>query len=172
MTPQEFIKKYEIAVIDACIGTSIFPSVKMAQLAIETGWGKSVKGNNMTGIKANKSWTGKVISFSTREVLNGVSQYFQGTNKTYSSKAAVPADVEPQTLFRYYESVSDSIRDHSKFLYDNERYANAGVFSSETPEQQAQALQNAKYATDPTYAKKLISIINNYNLKRLDQKKK
>lgn len=172
MTPKEFISKFSIAVLAAVSGTQLFPSVKMAQLALETGWGKSVKGNNMTGVKATASWKGKVISFTTREVINGVSQYFTGTNQVYSSYSSVPANVSKQTLFRYYDSASDSIKDHSNFLYQNTRYANAGVFTATTPEAQAKALQAAGYATDPGYAEKLISIINQYNLKELDQKKK
>jgi flagellum-specific peptidoglycan hydrolase FlgJ len=172
MIPVEFVKKYTIAVIGAVTGTSLFASVKMAQLALETGWGKSVKGNNMTGIKADSKWKGKVISFSTREVIGGVSQYFTGTNQVYSSRAAVPANVSAQTLFRYYDSTTDSIKDHSKFLEQNARYEKAGVFSATTPEDQARALQAAGYATDPNYAASLISIINKYNLKELDQKKK
>jgi flagellum-specific peptidoglycan hydrolase FlgJ len=170
MSPSEFISTYENSVVQACAGTSLFPSVKMAQLALETGWGKSVKGNNMTGIKASKSWTGKVISFTTREVLNGVSQYFTGTNKVYPSKSVVPANVNQQTLFRYYETPADSIRDHSKFLTENTRYR--AVFEAATPQAQCDALQSAGYATDPNYAHILKLMIKTYNLERLDQKKK
>jgi flagellum-specific peptidoglycan hydrolase FlgJ len=172
MTPSEFISKYSIAVVQAVIGTKLFPSVKRAQLALETGWGKSVKGNNMTGIKASSGWTGKVISFTTREVIGGVSKYFTGTNQVYNSMSAVPANADKQTLFRYYDSTTDSIKDHSLFLQQNARYANAGVFSATTPQAQADALQKAGYATDPNYAKTLKLLIKTYDLERLDQKKK
>jgi flagellum-specific peptidoglycan hydrolase FlgJ len=157
MIPKDFISTYENAVIEACGGSTIFPSVKMAQAALETGWGKSVKGNNMFGIKGlgKKSpyWTGKVVNTSTREVINGQSGQYN-------------------LDFRAYETVSDSIRDHTYFLQQNSRYANAGVFTAKTPEEQCKALQNAGYATDPNYAQSLISIITKYNLKRLDEKKK
>ena len=62
------------------------------------------------------------------------------------------------------------MKDHTYFLQQYKRYAN--VFTAKTPEEQANALQNAGYATDPNYAGKLISIINTYNFKRFDEKKK
>lgn len=152
----DFIAKYENAVILACAGSGIYPSVKMAQAALETGWGASVKGNNMFGIKGlgNKSpyWKGAVVNTSTREVINGVSGQYN-------------------LNFRAYETVADSIRDHTYFLQQNSRYAAAGVFTAKTPEEQCKALQRAGYATDPNYANSLIAIINSNNLKRLDVKK-
>ena len=36
----------------------ISPKMPLAQAAIETGWGRSVVGNNLFGIKAGSSWTG------------------------------------------------------------------------------------------------------------------
>ena len=41
------------------------------QSAMETGWGKSVKGNSYFGIKAGKSWTGDTVTFVTHEVVGG-----------------------------------------------------------------------------------------------------
>lgn len=157
MKPVEFIATYENDILTATIGTNIFPSVKMAQMALETGWGKSKIGNNMFGIKAvgrhSPYWTGATITAQTQE-------YISGSPGTYR---------EP---FRQYETIADSIKDHNHFLINNPRYRNAGVFAAATPEAQAQALQAAGYATDPRYAEKLISIINANNLKRIDQKKK
>ena len=155
MTPAQFISKYQNAVIEACAGSRIFPSVKMAQAALETGWGKSVKGNNMFGIKAagqkTPYWSGNSVIANTREVIDGISGQYN-------------------LSFRAYPTVADSIRDHTYFLQGNKRYLN--VFSAPTPEDQARALQSAGYATDPNYAASLIKIINQYDLKKLDQKKK
>ena len=157
MTAVEFITKYENAVIEACAGSKIFPSVKMAQAAVETGWGKSVAGNNMFGIKASgvktPYWQGNSVIANTREVIDGISAQYN-------------------LAFRQYATVADSIRDHTYFLQSNPRYDKYGVFAAATPEAQCKALQAAGYATDPNYAATLISIINSNNLKRLDQKKK
>ena len=126
-------------------------------MILETGWGKSKVGNNMFGIKAagKKSpyWSGAAIKADTTE-------FIQGESGTYN------------LAFRKYDSIEASIRDHTNFLQVNSRYTKAGVFSAKTPEDQAIALQNAGYATAPNYASQLISVINSYNLKTLDQKKK
>jgi len=159
MTQTDFIAKYEAAVISACAGSGIFPSVKMAQAALETGWGKSIEtgNNNMFGIKAQgvktPYWSGNTIVANTREVIDGVSAQYN-------------------LAFRQYATVADSIRDHTYFLQSNPRYKANGVFAATTPEDQCRALQTAGYATDPNYAATLISLINGYNLKQLDQKKK
>lgn len=155
MTPTEFFNKYGNAFAVACLGTGLFPSVKLAQAAVETGWGNHVVGNNLFGIKAAGShtpyWNGDYVTAGTTEYQNGG---YVGQNSN----------------FRKYASVGDSVKDHTYFLQQYRRYAN--VFTAKTPEEQANALQNAGYATDPNYAGKLISIINTYNFKRLDEKKK
>ncbi len=156
MTTTEFIKTYSQPIIDACKGTTLFPSVKLAQAALETGWGKSVIGeaNNMFGIKGRGAhspyWSGAVVNKSTKEMVNG----------------SYITIVEP---FRKYNSLADSIRDHTYFLQQNKRYA--PVFAAKTPKAQAEALLACGYATDAPYAIKLMSIVNQNNLITLDQKK-
>lgn len=156
MTQEEiFINKYSSAIIEACLGTPIFPSVKMAQLILESGWGKSVVGNNLFGIKATGKhtpyWKGDKIYSSTTEYVNGVAGNYN----------------EP---FRNYASQADSIRDHSHLLMTLNRYKI--VLRAKTPEEQAIALKTAGYATDLIYADSLIKLIKQYNLKTLDEKKK
>lgn len=151
---QAFLDKYADAITIACDGTGIFPSVKIAQAALETGWGMHIVGNNMFGIKAtgstNAYWHGDKVTAGTTEEVNGV-------------------PVSITSNFRKYNTVSDSIRDHNQLLINNTRYAN--VLSAKTPEEQCRALQSAGYATDSSYAQKLISTINANNLKRYDKKK-
>ncbi|MCX6265877.1 MAG: glucosaminidase domain-containing protein [Bacteroidetes bacterium] len=149
--PGDFFKKYGAALVEATQGTPLFPSIKAAQAALETGYGKSTIGNNLFGIKAagahSPYWQGKAQAAKTTEVLNGKAG-------TYNLE------------FRAYNSTADSIKDHSYFLLQNPRYKKAGVFTATTPEQQARALQAAGYATDPAY-----DIITKYGLKSLDKKK-
>lgn len=152
-----FIAKYENAIIEACAGTNIFPSVKMAQACLESGWGDSVFYNNMFGIKATGKltpyWSGLKKSGNTHETKNGKDGVYN-------------------LAFRQYATVSDSIRDHTYLLQNVKTYTSHGVFTAATPEAQARALKAAGYATDPNYAETLISIINSHGLKRLDEKKK
>ena len=109
----------------------------------------------MFGIKAAGShtpfWHGDYVSSRTSEYQNG--GYVSQTSK-----------------FRKYATIGDSVKDHTYFLQQYSRYKT--VFEAKTPEEQAKALQAAGYATDPNYSGKLISIINTYNLKQFDEKKK
>lgn len=152
---QAFLDKYADAITIACDGTGIFPSVKIAQAALETGWGQHIVGNNMFGIKAQGDptpyWHGEKVAAGTTEVLNGQTVHITSN-------------------FRKYATVSDSISDHNLLLINNSHYAN--VLSAKTPEEQCRALQSADYATGSSYAQKLISTINANNLKRYDLKKK
>lgn len=153
----EFITRYALDVIQATKGTRLFPSVKMAQMILESAdrQGKAgqgvtaVKAKNFFGIKADKNWKGVKMAFST------------------------PKDGKPVNYFRVYSSVYDSIKDHSEFLLKNPRYARGGVFTASTPEGQAWALQKSGYAEGNDgkgggYADKLIKLIKDYNLKALD----
>ena len=156
MTVQEFINTYSAPIIEACKGTSLFPSVKLAQAALETGWGKSVIGeaNNMFGIKANGAytpyWKGAYVNKDTQEFEDG----------SYVTKSQA---------FRKYNSLADSIKDHTYFLQQNPRYNS--VFLAKTTEEQTAALQTSGYATDPAYANKLNNLIYSHDLTELDQKK-
>lgn len=153
MTKQEFIKKYTAPVLEATGGTALFPSLMLAQAALESGWGKSRLSsiyNNLFGIKADASWKGEKVHLSTQEFLNGKWQTLQ----------------EP---FRVYADPTESIRDRIRFLRKNPRYAQ--VFLAMNPEAQARALQDAGYATDPQYAEKLIATMRANNLAEIDKKK-
>lgn len=158
MTPDEFLKKYGDAFVVACEGTGIFPSVKIAQAALETGWGKHIVGNNLFGIKATGThtpyWHGDYVNAATNEYDSNGNLVAQNSN------------------FRKYATVADSIRDHNLLLINEKRYAD--VLKSKTPEDQAKALQDAGYAGryNKTYANSLLNIINGRNLKKYDQKKK
>jgi mannosyl-glycoprotein endo-beta-N-acetylglucosaminidase/stage II sporulation protein P len=149
-----FIAKYSQDVIDATCGTGIFPSVKMAQMIIESANSQGQAGqgitarlaNNFFGIKANTAWTGEKMAFNT------------------------PNDAKPVSYFRVYKTVKDSIADHTKFLQVNSRYKTAGVFTAKTPEEQTDALAKAGYSEKPypQYATGLNAMIKGYNLKKLD----
>lgn len=139
----DFVARYRQAVIDSVRGTGIFPSVKMAQMILESGAGRSqlaIQGNNFFGIKAGASWTGRVLYFNDD----------CGQNKC---------------RFRAYDNPQDNINDHTKILLLS-RYAKART--SPNPEQQAIDIHRAGYATAYNYAAGLVSVMNKYNLKDMD----
>ena len=125
----------------------LFPSVTYAQYVMECGWNGSTLSetyNNAFGIKAGSGWTGKTVDLPTQEYING-----QWVNTT--------------ATWRVYDDINQSVRDRTQFLLENPRYTQGGVFTAKTYKEQCQALQNSGYATDPSYASLLISIIEDNN---------
>lgn len=123
----------------------IDPRYLVAQAALETGWGKSVmrqadgsSSHNLFGIKATGNWQGDQARAITSEFRDG--QFVKET-----------------AAFRSYDSYQDSFHDLVSLLQNNSRYKDA-VSSADNPEQFAKELQKAGYATDPDYARKIISI--------------
>ena len=168
-TPLEFINAIGVQCQIACKDTHIFPSVCIAQAALETGWGKSAIGNNIFGIKANTAWKGKKQVIKTTEILHA-----QGLEHLFSHVYSVTPQGTGTWLyvvddwFRDYDTIADSIKDHNLFLKVNTRYAKAGVFTSKTPEEQIQHIVEGGYATGAGYANIIISIIHGYGLKKFD----
>lgn len=155
MTPQEFISKIApIAVQLRKEGSTIFPSVRIAQSALETGW-KIPEWNNMVGFKvgsraANRFWNGAYVNKGTWEVYDGKRQ-------------------DVVAAFRAYDTLEDCYRDQDE-LFKITRYDQ--VRAATTPIDQAVALYRCGYATDPAYSTKIISIISQYGLEQYDRIKK
>jgi len=153
ISQQQFFKNISVGAIQTHKKNGIFASITLAQAMLESGTGSSAltsKANNLFGVKAY-NWNGKTIQMMTKEHVQGI-------------------DVYVLAAFRAYDNWNESIQDHANFLMLNRTYAEHGVFTSETYEQQAQALQNAGYATDPNYATSLITLIKQYNLEKYDTK--
>ncbi len=130
----------------ASAGSGIPHHLILAQAALESGWGqrqiRTAEGGpsfNLFGIKASSDWQGRTTEITTTEYENGT---------PHKQKAR----------FRVYDSWQDALSDYVKLLSNNPRYA--AVTNANSPEQGAQALQQAGYATDPHYARKLTSLIN------------
>lgn len=147
----EFIESVSEVAYDNYKSYGILPSITISQAILESGWGESTLSseyNNLFGIKADSRWSGKSVEIETKENYDDV---------------IVGA-------FRAYDSFKASIKDHGKFLYENDRYANSGLFEGRTYKEQAQALENAGYSTSKDeegnliYADKLIRVIQENNL--------
>ena len=151
----DFIESISDGAISNYNKYGILPSITMAQAILESGWGNSelaVTHNNLFGIKADSRWNGAIATIVTSENYN---------DSTIAN-------------FRKYDSINESIEDHGKFLYENSRYAEYGLFDGKNYKEQAQALENAGYSTvknengEPIYADKLIALIEKYNLMQYD----
>jgi flagellar protein FlgJ len=64
-----------------------------------------------------------------------------------------------RAAFRSYPDYQSSFRDYVDFLESNPRYR-AALESANNPDQFAEQLQKAGYATDPDYAAKIRRIMN------------
>jgi flagellar protein FlgJ len=116
----------------------VSPKVLLAQAAIETGWGRSVVGNNLFGIKAGSSWTGQKISAATHEYQNGEL-------------------VEITDAFRAYPSVEASVQDFVSLVANSPRYR-AALGAGEDVVSYAQGLLAGGWATDINYVQKLQAV--------------
>jgi hypothetical protein len=119
-------------------------SITLAQGLLESGAGLSelaLESNNHFGIKCH-DWVGDAVYHD---------------------------DDAKSECFRKYKNVLESYEDHSQFLKSRKRYAFLFDLKNTDYENWAHGLKKAGYATDPTYAYKLISVIENYNLHQYDQ---
>jgi flagellar protein FlgJ len=130
--------------------TGVPAHLMLGQAALESGWGKheikaadGTPSNNLFGIKAGNSWSGKVVEAATTEYINGVKQ-----NRIEK--------------FRAYDSYADSFKDFANMMRTSPRYENVMANLNNT-HNYAQAMQQAGYATDPNYASKLASVIQKVN---------
>lgn len=147
LSPGEFVSLFGPVVREDNRKTGVPAAVSLAQAILETGWGQSTIANakNLFGIKGTGP-AGTTIS-ETWEVYDG---------KKVNIKAG----------FRVYNTWLESVEDHSKFLTVNSRYKNA--FNTKDSDSFAREIHKAGYATDPEYSNKLISLMNQYNLKAWD----
>ena len=132
--------------------SGVLASLTIAQAILESGWGTSelaTGGNALFGIKATKTWKGKVYCKDTKECYDGV-------NMVTVSNAT----------FRAYDSWEESITDHSAFLKANKRYK--AVIGETDYKKACEAIKAAGYATDPEYAEKLIKLIEGNDLVEFD----
>lgn len=144
----EYIKKYSDMAVDLMKEHRIPASIILAQGLLESGAGRSKlarENNNHFGIKCGSAWKGK---------------------KCYHD------DDAKGECFRAYKSAKDSYEDHSRFLTKGARYAFLFTYDITDYKRWARGLKKAGYATDPSYANRLITIIEDYNLYEFDQKGK
>lgn len=140
----EYIKRYAPLAVDQMKRYKIPASITLAQGLLESGAGQSVlarKSNNHFGIKCHRNWHGR---------------------KVYHD------DDARGECFRAYSKVADSYEDHSKFLTSGSRYAFLFKLKKTDYKGWARGLKKAGYATDPSYANRLITIIEDYGLYKYD----
>lgn len=143
-TYQDYFERYKDVAISQMQQYGIPASITLAQGVLESGAGQSElarKSNNHFGIKCN-GWTGR---------------------KVYHD------DDARGECFRAYDDPLDSYVDHSLFLRNSQRYSRLFKLKKKDYKGWAKGLKSCGYATSPTYAHRLIEIIELYGLDRYDK---
>jgi flagellar protein FlgJ len=147
-SPDEFIKAMLPYAEKAAAELGVDPKVLVAQSALETGWGEhTIKDRygrtsfNLFNIKADSRWQGHSVNVPTIEYRDGVAQ-------------------KESANFRRYDSIGESFDDYLNFI-KQPRYEKA-LTVVDNSAAYVNELQQAGYATDPSYAKKINAIINDY----------
>jgi len=133
-----FLKAYTPVAKEVAEDLGVSYKIVLAQAALESGWGNSVQGNGLMGIKSHGEEGG--VDVVTHEVVDG-------------------KKVKITDSFRQYDTPEDSIRGYAGFLKANSRYRHFLRAGVENEDAQLSALQSSGYATDPLYSQKLKNII-------------
>ncbi|RRU22781.1 flagellar assembly peptidoglycan hydrolase FlgJ [Stenotrophomonas sp. 278] len=152
-TPEGFVASIWGHAQQAARELGVDAKALVAQAALETGWGRKLiqrnggagSSHNLFGIKAT-GWSGERATTGTHEYVNGVRR-----NETAS--------------FRAYGSVGESFADYVKLLKNSPRYQNALQAGTDV-RGFARGLQQAGYATDPSYAAKIAAIAGGPTIER------
>ena len=150
-----YIERFKEIAISEMERTGIPASIKLAQGILESGDGKSTlarKANNHFGIKCHNDWKGKT-------------HYIEDDDYDENGKLM-------KSSFRVYKNANSSYIAHSEFLRDpKKRYRYGFLFSLPPTDYRAwsRGLKEAGYATSPTYADKLIRVIETSELYRFDK---
>lgn len=137
-----YIEEWKAIAIQEQEDYGIPASITMAQALLESQAGQSelaLNAKNHFGIKCTNEWFGGV--------------YYHDDDKK-------------NDCFRQYGNAAESFKDHSIFL-KRPRYSTCFEIAVEDYEGWARRLKECGYATDPSYAPKLIKLIEDYRLDTL-----
>jgi len=141
---EKYILTYNEIAVKEMMVYRIPASITLAQGILESNAGTSKlarEANNHFGIKCHKEWLGRSYTQS---------------------------DDARKECFRRYDDPLESFRDHSYFLTLRDRYRRLFELDVTDYRGWAKGLKAAGYATNPSYAEKLIAIIENYSLYKFD----
>ena len=145
-TRAEYVDKYKDIAIKEMLENGIPASITLAQGLLESDAGNSalaMYANNHFGIKCHgDDWKGET--------------YIQDDDKK-------------DECFRKYNEAEESFDDHSSFLKTKGRYAFLFELRKTDYKGWAEGLHEAGYATDPSYADRLIKLIDDLKLYQYDR---
>jgi hypothetical protein len=145
LKPEEYYAKiytslFTMAKLKDVENPEIIAHLGAAQNCLETGYGKSMVGNNAFGIKGEGP-AGSRIAWTNEEV-NGKM-------------------IRVQQKFRAYNNLDESCGDYLDLLINNDRYSK--LFQAKTVEEAIKIQGTTGYATASDYAKTLLKIHTKYS---------
>jgi flagellum-specific peptidoglycan hydrolase FlgJ len=151
---RNFFKVIIPLAVQDMIDNDILASLTIAQSVWEGGWGvgnMAVVANNIFGIMAAPSWTGKVYNTTTKQVYNTYAAAVKGGGSRF---------------FRAYDSWAESLEDHSNLFLTSDRYE---VFIGLRDYKAAcKYVYSTGYATSKNYPNELIGTIESHKLTIFD----
>lgn len=147
---ENYIKKYSSLAVQEMERTGIPASIKLAQAILESDAGRSTlatKARNHFGIKCGGRWKGR--------------SHYQKDDDYVNGRLV-------KSCFRAYPEVYQSFVDHSEFLRHGKRYQFLFELDQTNYKAWARGLKKAGYATSPYYHKRLIGLIERYELYKFD----
>lgn len=150
-----YIEKYKKIAIEEMERSGVPASIKLAQGLLESNAGRSTlakRANNHFGIKCHNNWKGKK---------------FYREDDDYDEYGNLI-----KSCFRSYRRAKDSWIAHSEFLRDPRKEHRYGFLFRLDPldyKRWARGLKRAGYATAAGYDRKLISLIERYDLDQYDR---
>ncbi len=130
---------------------------KLAQCALESGWGTKGIGNNIFGIKPDKNWKGKTKLDETKE-------YWDVPDKKYPNvKSVTPLpngkyEYLVETYFKDYDTIEDCFLDHDLVLL-KDRYKEAFKHTKD-PKKFGEIVWKSGYATSLNYGEKINRLVD------------
>ncbi len=147
---RKYIEQFKWIALKEMELTGIPAAIKLAQGLLESNAGFSTlatEANNHFGMKCHNDWTGLT--------------YYKVDDDKDAKGNLIPS------CFRKFSSPEESYHAHSLWLTQRSRYS--ALFTLDPGDYRAWAhgLKKAGYATDPAYGEKLISIIEKFELHKI-----
>ena len=139
--------------------TGVLPSITAGQFFYEggcAGYPISIIAQNHFGIKMH-SWDGKIFDHKDDVLYPNYAALVDAKGESYAKKAS---------LWRAYDSLEESIADHSALLLMYDRYD--VVLNAKNYKEASYALVTSGYCSDEKYAQNLINFITSYGFDQLD----
>lgn len=152
---KKYIEQYKWIALKEMELTGIPASIKLAQGLLESNAGFSklaTEANNHFGMKCHNDW-------------NGLTYYKIDDDKDANGNL-IPS------CFRKFSSPEESYHAHSLWLTQRSRYSSLFTLEPDDYKSWAYGLKKAGYATDPGYGDKLISIIEKFELYKIQPEPK